>query len=284
LDVTQYLTFPGLQAKGIVMGFEVRGAGVRIASTTAHYIEFGTVMATALPFGIHFARFAATQRARRAFGLATLLIAVAVPLTISRTGILALAATIIVMFPVWSWRLRFNIIAAGVAVVAAFMVIKPGLLGTIRDLFLNASQDTSVTARTERYTLVARYFSEHPWLGRGTGTWLAPQYQILDNEWLTFALTNGIVGVAILTAVHLVAIVIALVARRRVTQSLEDRELCTAFVAAQLISLLVAATFDSLSFTTFSMTLALMMGCCGTVWRLTHPTRAVRTSIVVPGA
>jgi polysaccharide biosynthesis protein PslJ len=41
---------------------------------------------------------------------------------------------------------------------------------------------------------------------------------------------------------------------------------------------LVAATFDSLSFTTFATTIALMIGLCGTVWRFTHPARTVRTS------
>jgi hypothetical protein len=32
------------------------------------------------------------------------------------------------------------------------------------------------------------------------------------------------------------------------------------------------------SYSTYVMTLALMCGLCGTVWRLTHPARTVRTS------
>jgi hypothetical protein len=44
------------------------------------------------------------------------------------------------------------------------------------------------------------------------------------------------------------------------------------------MGLLVAGTFDSMSFLTYATTLALTLGLCGTVWRLTHPARTVRTS------
>jgi polysaccharide biosynthesis protein PslJ len=40
----------------------------------------------------------------------------------------------------------------------------------------------------------------------------------------------------------------------------------------------VAGTFDSLSFSTYTVVVALTLGFCGTVWRLTHPARTVRTS------
>jgi hypothetical protein len=60
----------------------------------------------------------------------------------------------------------------------------------------------------------------------------------------------------------------------------EDRHLCAALIAAQVISLLVAATFDSLAYTTLTSTLALTMGFSGTVWRFTHPARTIRTLTV----
>jgi polysaccharide biosynthesis protein PslJ len=277
VDLTQYLEVPGLQEKGLASGFEERGAGIRVASTAIHYIEFSVCMGLALPFAIHLARFSPTQRQRRRFLTLTMLIAVAIPMTISRTGIVAMVAVLLVMMPVWGWRMRYNVLIAGVGLTMVMMVAKPGLMGTIRDMFLNADQDTSIQARTERYGLVGHFFAQRPWLGRGTGTWLAPQYQILDNQWLSLALSNGLLGVAALATLHLTAISLAWIALRRATTE-EDRHLCGALISTQFVALLVAATFDSLSFTTFATTIALMIGLCGTVWRFTHPARTVRTS------
>ena len=277
IDITQYMMVPGLQPKGYIPSFETRGASVRVASTTSHYIELSAVMAVALPLAIHYARFSAERWRRRGFLVSALLIAAAIPVTISRTGVVAAGVAILCMLPVWSWRMRYNVLALGAGLVAALMVAKPGLLGTIRDLFTGANEDTSVQARTERYGMVGHFFAQRPWLGRGTGTWIPPQYQILDNEWLTLALNNGLVGVAILGALHITAITLTVLAWRR-AGSEEGRHLCAALIAAQLGALLVAAFFDSLSFTTYATVISLMIGACGAVWRFTHPSRQVRTS------
>jgi O-antigen ligase len=276
-DVTQYLMLPGLQPKGYIPTFETRGVSIRVASTTSHYIELSAVMAVALPFAIHFARFSAERWRRRAALICALLIAAAIPATISRTGVVAAAVAVICMLPVWSWRTRYNVLALGTGLVAVLMVLKPGLLGTIRDLFTGAGEDSSVQARTERYGLVGHYFAQRPWLGRGTGTWIPPQYQILDNEWLTIALNNGLVGVAALAALHITAIALTVLSWRRAAGE-EERHLCAALIAAQVGALLVAAFFDSLSFSTYATVLSLTIGVCGTVWRFTHPSRRVRTS------
>ncbi len=104
-------------------------------------------------------------------------------------------------------------------------------------------------------------------------------YIILDNQWLYSVVTQGIVGLVALALMHLVAIWLATLAFRR-SKSAEDRHLAMALICAQVISLLVGATFDSLSFTTFSTTWALLTGMCGAVWRLTHSARTVRQSTI----
>ncbi len=276
-DITQYLKLPGLQVHGLESDFVERGVAFRVASTAFHYIEFSCVQATTLPFAMHFAMFSPTRKQRRRFLVLALCIGAAIPVTISRTGILALVAVVVVMLPVWNWRQRYNFLGMTIALAGVLMVVKPGLLGTVRDLFTEADQDTSVTARTGRYGMVGHYFAQTPWFGRGTGTWIPPQYQILDNYWFTFALDNGLFGVAMLAALHITAISLAVIARRRAT-TVADRHLCTVLISSQLVALLVAATFDSLSFTTYAMTLAVTVGACGTVWRFTHPERRVRTS------
>ncbi|MCM4084870.1 O-antigen ligase family protein [Paractinoplanes hotanensis] len=276
-DVTVYLMVPGLEPKGFVPGFEVRGSGIRVASTTMHYIEFSAVMATALPFAIHFARFAATRQARQIFFVLALLVAAGIPATVSRTGFLAAALALLVMVPVWTWRMRYNMLVLATLLLAGVTLVKPGLIETVWGLFTGASEDPSVTSRTDRYDMIYSYFVQRPWFGRGTGTWVSPQYQYLDNQWFAQALTTGIVGVAVLALVHITATALAVLAVRRASREV-DKHLCAALASTQLIGIAVAFTFDSFSFTTYATILWLMVGGCAAVWRFTHPQRTVRTS------
>lgn len=277
LDITKYFVIPGLQQKGWLPDLEVRGAGIRVASTTAHYIEFSSLMAMAVPFAIHFARYSHERGRRQMYAVAAILTAAAIPATVSRTGVVAIIIALACLFPLWDWRTRFNMLILGTGLGALALAVKPALVTTIVNLFLGASQDRSVTSRTDRYGMVNDYFVQTPWLGRGTGTWVSPQYQYLDNQWLETALANGIFGVVVLAALHITAFSLAFTALRRAVRP-EDRHLCAALLATQLIALAVAATFDSLSFSTYATVMALMVGCCGTVWRFTHPKRTVRTS------
>lgn len=276
-DITRYMVIPGLQAKGWSPGFELRGAGYRVSATLTHYIELAAFLALVLPFAIHFACFSRRPRRRRLAMLAALLMAVAIATTISRTGIVAVVLMFLCLLPVWNWRLRYNILALSVVLVTALSTVKPGLARTLVNMFAGLGSDTSINARTSRYPLAFHYISQRPWLGRGTGTWVSPQYQIMDNQWLETLLSNGIIGAAALLGLHVTGITLAGLALRRST-SVEDRHLCAALISTQVMAIIVAGTFDSLSFLTYATILALTLGLCGTAWRLTHPARQVRTS------
>jgi O-antigen ligase len=284
IDVTTHFThIPGLQLKGDLAGFEARGAGgnVRVGSTTMHFIEFSAVMAMTAPFAIHMARFAQQRRDRVLSGICALLIVAAVPISISRTGVVAFAAAVLIMIPVWGWRARYNMLILGGGLIGALMVTRPGLLGTLRYMFSAGEADPSIQGRTDDYSYVAHWFAQRPWLGRGPRTLVPELYQgrVLDNEWLYTLVTGGIIGIAVLVLLHVTCMALAGIAWRR-SEREEDRHLCAALIAAQVISLLVAATFDSLAYTTLTSTLALTMGFCGTVWRFTHPARTIRTLTV----
>ncbi len=105
--------------------------------------------------------------------------------------------------------------SAGLAVAAAIQRARTGRLvagrvvrvqlsaaRTFYDMFAGANNDLSITSRTDRYELVGYYFAQRSWFGRGSGTWVPPMYQYLDNQWLGPALTNGLVGCAVLAALH----------------------------------------------------------------------------------
>lgn len=270
-DVTKYLTVPGLQAKRWTPGFELRGSGgTRVASTTAHYIELAAFLALALPFAIHFSCFSRRPRHRRWAILAAVLIAIGIATTISRTGILAVALMLVVLVPVWRWRQRYNNLVLAMGLFAALGTAKPGLARTLLHLFDSPNSNPAFTVRTARYPLAFGYVAQRPILGRGTGTWVAPQYQILDNQWLDTLITNGLLGVLALAGLQITGIVLAWLALRR-SQSEENRHLCGVLISTQVIGLAVAGTFDSFSFMTYATILALTLGMCGTVWRLTRP-------------
>jgi O-antigen ligase len=282
-DVTQYFaTLPGLQLKGVLAGLEGRGFGqFRVAGTALHFIEFSALMSITVPYAIHFARFATQRWHRRLAATVALLAAAAVPLSISRTGVVSLVAAILVMVPIWGWRLRYNMLVIAAGLVAALMVVRPGLLGTVRSMFSNVGNDPSIEGRTQDYAFVGHWFSERPWLGRGPLTLIPDLYGgiVLDNQWLYTLVTQGLVGVGALAAMHITAIVLAAIALRR-SRRAEDRHLCAALISTQVVAMISEATYDAFYFTTYTSTLALLIGVSGAVWRFTHPARTVRTSTV----
>jgi O-antigen ligase len=278
-DIARFYPIPGLELKGGLVGFESRGVGARVAGTTTHYIEFSAVMAMAVPFAIHFARFATERKHRRWAATVAVLCAVAVPLSISRTGVAALAAAVLVMLPMWNWRMRYNLFLLGAGMITGLAVLKPGLIGTISNMFTGAGQDPSISGRTQDYAIVGHFFAERPLLGRGPWTLVPELYQglVLDNQWLYTLVTEGLVGVAVLAALHITCISLAGLALKRSARA-EERHLCAALIATQVICILVEGTVDAFYYTTYTITMALLMGVCGAVWRFTHPTRTVRTS------
>lgn len=275
--LTGYIKIPGLVLHTDLEELEARGAGFyRVASTATHYIEFSTVMAMVLPFAIHTVRFAPTRVARQNALIATVLIAAAIPIALSRTGILALIVGMLAMVPAWTWRMRFNLGVVGLGLIAAMMVVRPGLLGTIRSLFEDLGGDPSIQGRTDDYGIVSQYISERPFLGRGIGTFVPKLYLILDNQWLQQMIGGGVVGVAALAGLHLTAIVLCVIAIRR-TSSIADRHLCACLIAVQLIALVAHGTFDTFAFSSFTTMLAVFTGMAGAIWRLTHPSRQIRS-------
>jgi O-antigen ligase len=275
-DPVQYLTVPGLQSRALI-GLQERGGGVRVAATTTHYLELCGTLALAWPIAVHFATYSATRRLRRWYMAATMLITLGIFETISRSGIIAVAIGTLVLMPLWAWRKRYNTILFGVVLFGALAAVSPSMGRTLFNLFADASSDPSITSRTDRYAMVGYYFAQTPWWGRGTGTWIPPMYQYLDNQWLRTALENGVVGVAALGALHIIALSLALIAFRRASTA-EDRHLCLALVAIQLEAIFIAYTFDALAYSTYTTMLGIMIGLCGTVWRFTHPARRIRTS------
>lgn len=275
IDPTIYLKLPPvLTFQKDLVGFDDRGGGglVRVAGTAGHYIEFSVLMVIGLVVAIHYARFSDTRRDRQIYATLAAVLAGVIPISLSRTGVLALTAAILLFVLVWPLRTTFNVLVVGLFLTALIQVGKPGLLATLRALLLAGDKDPSVQGRLEDYDYVTPFIRERPWLGRGVGTWLPELYQLLDNQWLVTLVTGGIVGVVGLAWLFLSGIVVA--GRvRRFARSERDRDLAAVLAVTLGVAASSGFTFDALYFTTWFVTVHLLLGLAGAMWRLTRAER-----------
>lgn len=192
VDIAQLIRVPGLRLNNslIVVGTRGDTALARVAGTASHYIEFGVVLALVLPIALHYAFFSPPGRTKAWRWLQASAIAFAIPLSISRSAILTVAVTFLMLSTIWQWRHRYNAFVLSIVALAVFRVINPGVLGTIRSLFTNAGNDPSVQDRIARTDYVVELWGSRPWFGRGAGMIIPEQYILLDNQWFGIMLAG----------------------------------------------------------------------------------------------
>lgn len=267
LDLADVIRIPGLTANRQFGEVISRSAFRRVTGTTTHPIEFGVVLAAVLPIGLHFARFATGPRSRLAAQFALVTIAGAIPLSVARSGILGAAIAVAVMYFTWPTAFRRRLVALLILGGAAFSVVVPGLLGTIRGLFVNASSDPSTDGRTADYPWVFQYLTERPLLGQGVGTYIPELYRTLDNQYLLVVVESGVIGLLATVALLTGTIWAAERARRRTTTE-RDRDLAQSLVASMIVMAVSAATFDLFGFAMSVGLLFVLIGCVGSLYSL----------------
>jgi polysaccharide biosynthesis protein PslJ len=263
--VTNYVKIPGLQLQADVTDLMVRGGLSRVYSTTSQPIEFGAVVVMAIPFALHFARFAPPGlRVRRWLQVGILVMAA--PLSVSRSAILALLVAAIVLLPTWSRRERhitYGLMAAGFA---GFLVVVPSLITTLADLVVNIGSDPSAQSRTKAIAMSWSYISQSPLLGRGFGTFQPDTYFFVDDQYLTSLIVTGVVGLLALIMLFAAGWLIARSARRMIADP-EGRHLAQCLAASIAVAAISFSNYDALSFSMASGILFLLLGCCGAFWR-----------------
>lgn len=266
-DLTPYFRLPGLVYNAELVGVGLRGgpAFSRVYGTQQHYIEFGVVLAMVVPFAAHRALTAASRRSQIFRWLQVALIAGAIPLAISRAGFLGLITGVLVLVMAWPRKRRLWALVISAASLLAFKAVVPGVLGTIKSMFLNYSNDPSIQARLSDYGATAGYIRDRPWFGRGPGTYVPELYRVLDNEFLGTFLTLGYVGTVAFSAVFFGAY-FAGRAVRRGSRHDGDAHLGQALAASSAVAIVASFTFDSLSFPTFAGVLFLVLGISGALW------------------
>ena len=268
-DLSGMFRFPFLSEISGLAEVQERSTQRRVAATASHPIEFGVVLAFIFPVALHYALYA---RRHPGFAkLAMLLIAVAIPMSVSRSGTLAVGITFLAMWFTWPTRQKIRTALLTLVFLVTMRLAIPGLLGTIRYLFLHIFDDESYDGRQQDYSLVGQFIKERPVFGRGFGTFLPEVYTYLDNQYLGLLIEIGIVGTTAFVALLLIGIGCARGARRMADA--ETRSLGQALAGAILAALITVGTFDLLAFGIASGLLFLLVGCAGALWRLTAPNR-----------
>jgi O-antigen ligase len=155
-------------------------------------------------------------------------------------------------------------------VVIAGMLVN-GLVGTLKNLFTTAEDDTSVQARISRTPRVLKLISEHPFIGRGFGTYNIDDYLLLDNQIQNVAIEMGLIGVAVLAL--FIGFVIVMAWRTRVGD--EDHQLAGTALIATIAGLIISSyTFDAFFYRILMGVLYLSTGLVGATYRLSVAERA----------
>lgn len=260
---TDLIQIPGLTTNAALTSVLSRDSYVRPSGTALHPIEFGVSMNILLPICLHVALTATDlSKFRRWFPVVA--IAMAIPLSISRSAIVGGVVVLAVLLPTWARRTRIGaLIFSGVAMVMVFLIV-PGLLGTITKLFTGISNDDSALSRTNSYPLAWEFISRSPAFGRGFQTFL-PSYRILDNQYLGLLIDTGFVGVLALLGLFLTAIATAFVARRRFTD-VRSRSAAAALAASVAAPAACLAFVDGFSFPLMAGLTFFSCGLIGTVY------------------
>lgn len=265
LDIVSILHLPGLQANSDIGGLYVRAGFRRISGTATHSIEFATVLGMLLPLAAHFALNAVGRRWWP--WLQFLLILAALPLTVARSGAIALGLGVVFAFLVASrsQRVKFLLVAPLAAIV--FRLFVPGLYGAIGNLFADAGSDNSISGRTEDFQAVEAFVAQSPLIGRGLNTFIPTIYRTLDNQYLATAVEAGLIGAAALIAFFVVPFVAALIAGANGRDRFVQTQ-ALAIAAGLACAAVLAATFDFFSFPMAFGTLCLLVGAAGGAWRV----------------
>jgi polysaccharide biosynthesis protein PslJ len=266
LDATQYIVIPGLKAQSLNTDLLSRNGLNRPSATAAHPLEFAAVLAMVLPIAINRARFAPPGlRLRRWVQVG--LIGAALPMTVSRSAVLAILAVAFILLPTWpkiERRIAYVVMALGVA---GLWFLVPGLIGTFRTLFATLTGDTSTTSRTSAFSTAMPYISQHPWFGHGFDTFFPATYFFTDDQYLLSLIEIGVVGLFALLALFVTGLVTAQRVRRA-TNDQEMRDLGQCLTATIAVAMVGFGTFDVLSFNMAAGLTFLFLGCTGAALRL----------------
>jgi polysaccharide biosynthesis protein PslJ len=274
-------TIPPDTGEGALVAPERLGL-TRVFGTANGSIEFSAVLSICLPLAIFDALKAPTRAMRRIGSTATALILVAVPLAVSRTGIVGLTIGLILTYVGLDAELRSKVLRRGALMVAIAAVVVPTSLSVFSQVLVNfAAEDETfgVEGRAGDYTIVRSLVLDKPVLGTGLSTFNPREARIvdgrrirnlyLDNQYLSTMVNSGLLGLASMAALPIGGIAVARACKRRT-----ENERLAVLAHCASVSLFVAAVtwglYDALAFRTATVTFFIILAIVGSVDSVTR--------------
>ena len=260
IDIAGRIRIPGLVSYQ-VENLASRSIFNRPPGTALHPIEYGVVTAGLVPVAL--AR--AMQTRRKVMWTIAFVLAFCSLTSISRSAVLVLAVMFVIFVVGLSWRQRANLAIGAVVFVIVAGSAVPGLVGTLRSLFVNTDNDPSVQARLNRAPRVIELVSEYPWFGRGYGQYNITDYFLLDNEIQKMSIEIGVLGLLAFVG-FVLSIAWTLV---QVSQRLPDFRVEAYAILASILGILVSSyTFDAFYYHILSGVLYVNIGLAAALWAL----------------
>jgi O-antigen ligase len=249
-----------------------RGGHLRVLASAEHPIALSALLVMLVPLGVYLAE----RTRQRRWWLATILILGAALSTLSRTGIVMLVVTVVVLTvlrPAEMGSLFRRSLKFILPLLIAVHLALPGTLGTFNELFfanggLIAQQSGGQvgSGRVASFGPGLRVVGQHPLLGVGYGTRITDSESpyknsfITDDGWLATAMEAGLLAVLAWLGIFLSYLIrLGRAARRDRTARGRLLAACTASTTAFAVGM---ATYDALSFlqVTFALFIVLALG------------------------
>lgn len=259
VDLRELLVPPGFTQSLEDIDFSSREGSRRVFGTSQHAIELSVLAVVGVVLSLHLARYAIKPLHRQLSATACALAIVAIPIAISRSGVVALAAALLVYMFAWNLRALANAVLVGLIVLGIYRLVLPNYVQALWYSIIYAQRDTSISTRTEDYAVVGQHLRENPWFGLGLGGYPPTEYRYLDNEWLQAIVQGGLVGVVALMLLF-GSIAVAMTAALRRVASVADRNLVYALSAALVGIASSSFTFDLRSFQQITLVFFLLYG------------------------
>ena len=186
IDLTQYLVLPGFShnaAASVTTTIVQRGSLNRVFGTATDPIELGVSAGMLLALALYLLMYD-TSRAKWKRVIPVLCIALSVGASVSRSAVIAAAASVGVLIVLLPPVRRLKALVMVPLALGVVLIAVPTLVSTLTSFFLAGTSDPSIAHRTNNYPYVEQLVSQNPWLGPGPNTVISTNCMSLTTSTL----------------------------------------------------------------------------------------------------
>ncbi|MFW0795331.1 O-antigen ligase family protein [Gordonia sp. CPCC 205515] len=259
VDLRYLFQPPGFVLNTDDLTLSQRDGATRVRGTSSHPIEFSVLAASCIPLTIYLSRYS-TRRSARILAVGGCILALlALPASVSRTGIIAVIAAMMVYMLAFRVRVILPAILIAATAIGAYTASFPHITTALWQTITGSAEDNSIKGRTADYAAVGDLLREHPLFGLGLGGSPPEAIGFLDNEWMQAIVQGGLMGLAAMSLVMCGAFFGISASLRRAT-SQQERE--QAYMLGGIVVGIAASsfTFDLFAFAQASTLLFVVFG------------------------